>query len=385
MSIQRIILRTASISVLICLAASLVLAWQEPAVPPPSPASVQAIERPTSPLPPETASAAVTKFSFVVYGDTRGRRDGSEIQHEHQMVIDEMLATIKTLSTTAYPVKFVLQSGDAVAKGREAAQWNVSFVGLINRLTTTAGVPYFLVPGNHDVSSAADVASPHRKEGLANYLAAMANLIPPDGSARRLSGYPTFAFGYGNTFVIGLDSNIATDPTQLEWVRGQLEGIDKARFVNIVAFFHHPPFSSGPHGGAHVEEQAQALRDLYMPLFRAHHVRLLLAGHEHLFEHWVERYADARGKWRMDMIVTGGGGAPIYTYQGEPDTSAYSEKYAAEQVSVEHVVRPGPDQADNPYHFVVVRVDGVDLSLDVVGVDWGSDFKPYRSNGTTLQ
>jgi len=31
----------------------------------------------------------------------------------------------------------------------------VSFAGLINRLTTEAGVPYFLAPGNHDVTPAA--------------------------------------------------------------------------------------------------------------------------------------------------------------------------------------------------------------------------------------
>ena len=56
-------------------------------------------------------------------------------------------------------------------------------------------------------------------------------------------------------------------------------------------------------------------------MFRQYHVRLLLTGHEHLFEHWVERYVDASGPHRMDEIVSGGGGAPLYAYVGEP-TSA---------------------------------------------------------------
>ena len=63
-----------------------------------------------------------------------------------------MLGRIKKLQDTEYPVRFVLQSGDAVVDGRKVQQWNVSFVPLINRLTTEGGVSYFLAPGNHDVT-----------------------------------------------------------------------------------------------------------------------------------------------------------------------------------------------------------------------------------------
>ena len=52
---------------------------------------------------------------------------------------------------------------------------------------------------------------PQRALGLHNTLTAMSKLIPPEGSPRRLSGYPTYAFGYGNAFFIALDSNIASD------------------------------------------------------------------------------------------------------------------------------------------------------------------------------
>jgi 3',5'-cyclic AMP phosphodiesterase CpdA len=326
----------------------------------------------------------VTKFSFIGYGDTRGRRDGTELQYEHSLVVDGMLAAIKRLSTTAYPVKFVLQSGDAVVNGRDTKQWNTSFVSLINRLTTEGGVPYFLAPGNHDVTAAADLESPGRKEGLANYLSAMANLIPPTGAPHRLNGYPTYAFGYGNTFVIALDSNLGGDSTQLLWTKSQLEGLDRARYKNIVAFFHHPTFSSGPHGGSHVEGPTLALRELYMPLFRKHHVQLIFTGHEHLYEHWVERYTDGAGPQRIDMIVSGGGGAPLYAYQGEPDTADYLREYAGAKVQLEHLVKPGPNPGDNPYHFVVFQVDGSAISLEVIGVDWGSTFKPYRSAALAL-
>jgi hypothetical protein len=347
---------------------------------------VRAITAATNPIPPEDASAAVTRFSFIVYGDTRGRRDGVQEQYEHSLVIDSALATMKRLASSPVPVRFVLQTGDAVVNGGDARQWNKSFVDLINRITTEGGVPYFLAPGNHDVSGTDALESPNRKEGLRNYLAAIANLIPPDGAPRRLDGYPTYAFGYGNAFFIALDSNIANDDKQFEWVKSQLEGLDRKRYRHVVAFFHHPPFSSGPHGGAAVERPANALRTRYMPLFRHHRVAILFTGHEHLFEHWVERYEDSEGhKYRLDHIVTGGGGAPLYSYRGEPDTRDYLKTYAAEKVSLDHVVRPGMNPGDNPYHYLLVQVDGDRISLEVVGVDWGRGFQPYRSSTTELQ
>jgi hypothetical protein len=246
-------------------------------------------------------------------------------------------------------------------------------------------LPYFLAPGNHDLTNAAALDDPERLEGLSNYLSAVAQLIPPDGAQRRLNGYPTYAFGYGNTFVIALDSNIASDDTQYNWVESQLAGLDRKRYRNVIAVFHHPVYSSGPHGGAIVERSTAALRARYLPLFRRQHVTLLLAGHEHLFEHWVERYQDtANQTYRMDQIVTGGGGAPLYRYRGDPDLRDYMKLHEAEKVKVEQLVRPGPEPGNNPYHYVIVRVDGARLRLEVIGIDWGRDFRPYRSNKVEL-
>jgi hypothetical protein len=347
---------------------------------------VRAIAPPKNPLPAEAESAGTQRFSFIVYGDTRGRRDGVQEQYEHSLIVDSVVATIKRLASSPLAVRFVLQTGDAVVNGGNAQQWNKSFVDLINRITTEGGVPYFLAPGNHDVSGAPTPESPMRKEGLKNYLAAIANLIPPDRAPRRLDGYPTYAFGYGNAFFIALDSNIATDDKQFEWVKSQLEGLDRKRYRHIVAFFHHPPFSSGPHGGALVEPASAALRARYMPLFRRNHVTILFSGHEHLFEHWVERYEDSDGhKRRVDHIVTGGGGAPLYAYRGEPDVREYLKAYTTEKVSLDHIVRPGINPGDNPYHYLLVQVDGDRIRLEVMGVDWGRGFQPYRSNATELQ
>jgi len=367
-------------------AAPIVLRAQSAAAVASTPASdttLVATLAPKMPLPSEAATAAITKFSFIAYGDTRGRHDGDEIQAEHLLVIESMLQTIKASAATD-PIRFVLQSGDAVANGGNARQLAVSYVPLINRLTQEGGVPYFLSVGNHDVGVSPELADVRRQTGLRNYFTANANLIPAEGSPRRLKGYPTYAFGYGNSFFIAFDSNIPDDTVQFAWVKSQLEALNRRRFVNIVLFFHHPAFSSGPHGGANIETQALAIRNKWMPLFRQQHVRLLFTGHEHLYEHWVERYTDATGPHRLDQIVSGGGGAPLYAYTGEPDLRAYRNAAASEQVSLDHIARPSIDPGGNPFHYVVVHIDGAKIDVEVVGVDWGRGFQPYRSSAASM-
>jgi hypothetical protein len=369
-------------------------------VPIPAWVAVKAIDPPVRPLPSESATASVTRFSFIGYGDTRSgggpNGDGVVIHPEHSKLVDRMIATATERAATPFPVRFVLQSGDAVVRGQIAAQWNVSFTPIIERLTRGAGIPYFFSVGNHDVSSNPP-GDQNRALGLHNTLTAMSKLMPPEGSPRRLAGYPTYAFGYGNTFVIAIDSQIASDTLQLSWVTDQLETLDRARYRHIVVFFHHPPYSSGPHGGAsaepmpgtgrkaadRVEAQSASLRSLYMPLFRKHHVRMLVTGHDHLYDHWVERYDDAGVTYRMDTVVTGGGGAPIYTYAGEPDLRAYVAASPQANIRMEHPMKPGLTVEENPHHFVVVEVDGDKLSLEVISTR-ETPYTPYSGGRSKI-
>lgn len=355
----------------------------------PAAVAVKPIAPPARPLPSEEASAAVTRFSFIAYGDTRSGSeagvpgDGQILHPMHSQLVDQMLAKAKALETTPFPVRFVVQSGDAVLRGQIGQMWNVSFSPIIEKLTRGGNLPYFFSVGNHDVSTM-PAGSPSRTQGLQNTLTAMSNLIPQEGSPRRLKGYPTYGFGYGNVFVIALDSNIASDQRQLAWVRDQLAGLDRSRYTHVVAVFHHPPFSSGPHGGDKLEQPSEIIRERYMPLFRRHHVRMIIAGHEHLLDHWVERYRDGGASYRLDEIVTGGGGAPIYTYSSEPDLKAYLAAGAPQNVRVEHLAKPGPNRSDNPHHFVVIQVDGEHLSLEVVAIG-ARPFVPYSGRRSRIE
>lgn len=365
------------IPVLLAAASVALLAQRRPPVE--IPAAVRPINAPGKPLPAEAESAGVTRFSFFAYGDSRSAGgpggDGEVLHPDHSRVVDLMLGRAKSLSSTPFPARFVVQSGDAVLRGMNATMWNVSFSPIINRLSK-ADLPYFFSVGNHDVGGR-PAGDPDREAGLRNSLAAMANLIPAEDSPRRLNGYFTYAFGYGNTFVVAFDSNIASDPLQFTWVQDQIAHLDRVRYPLIVAVFHHPIFSSGPHGGKNIEPQSIALRNLYMPMFRRNHVRLLITGHDHLFDHFVETYDDKDTTYRMDQIVTGGGGAPIYVYDGEPKLDDYLAAGAAQNVRVEHLTRPGRFAEDNPHHFVIVQVDGGKLSVEVVGTE--GRYRPYKS------
>lgn len=82
-------------------------------------------------------------------------------------------------------------------------------------------MPYFLFPGNHEATTT--------EQGMRNYLDAVSALIPREGSAHRAPGYTSYSFGYGNTFVLALDANVAGEGKQYQWVKTQLESLDRKR------------------------------------------------------------------------------------------------------------------------------------------------------------
>jgi 3',5'-cyclic AMP phosphodiesterase CpdA len=353
---------------------------------------VRSIEAPSHPLPPEASTARVSKFAFFVYGDTRSAGpsrsgepppDGREIQRAHSAIVDAMIETARSLARTEFPVRFVVSTGDAALYGPNGAMWNVSYVPVVERLTRQADLPFFFAPGNHDVTTR-PAGDPDREHGVRNTLQAMTNLMPPDGSPRRLDGSLTFSFGYGNSFFVVLDSQIATDAKQLAWIVAQLEGLNRSRYRHVFAVFHHPPFDSGQHGGPLLEPESAAIRNVYLPLFRKYHVRMTLCGHDHLLDHFVERYDDQGSMYRMDHLISGGGGAPTYVYRGEPDLELYLKENAGQRVRIEHLIKPGPSIEDNPHHFVIVRVDGEKLSLEVVTGPPGP-YLPYGRRVVELQ
>ena len=135
-----------------------------------------------------SSSAGINRFSFITYGDTRGRHDGTEIQAEHaagRRIDDRHDQTIREHAGCDQVRRAERRRR---AEREHAAQLSVSYVPLINRLTQEGGVPYFLSVGNHDVGNGRDTMDARRAAGLRNYFAANARLIPREGSPHRLNG-----------------------------------------------------------------------------------------------------------------------------------------------------------------------------------------------------
>ena len=53
-------------------------------------------------------------------------------------------------------------------------------------------------------------------------------------------------------------------------------------------------------------------------------------------------------------------------------------------MALQHLARPSPEPGANPFHYVIVHVDGTKISTEVIGVDWGQGFALYRSNSAVL-
>ncbi len=145
-------------------------------------------------------------------------------------------------------------------------------------------------PGNHDYGT--PQAAPYFK-----YFGANA------GPAGR--GY--YSYNLGAWHIVSLNSNpnaASWGVAQEEWLRADLKANPS---TCILAYWHHPRFSSGKTYG-----NQPYLAALYKILYQ-HGVSVLISGHEHNYERFApqnpEGKADAKG---VRQFIAGTGGAPLY-------------------------------------------------------------------------
>jgi hypothetical protein len=108
----------------------------------------------------------------------------------------------------------------------------------------------------------------------------------------------------------------AKGSAQERWLRRQLEGLRRGSCV--LAYWHHPRFSSG-FGGAHQPHRETG------PLFRAlyeHRAELVLGGHVHNYERFGPRSPGGRPDERgVTQFVVGTGGNALHKETGTPLTT----------------------------------------------------------------
>jgi hypothetical protein len=147
---------------------------------------------------------------------------------------------------------------------------------------------------------------------------------------------------------------------QLAWLEKKVDPAVDANNKNCVLAFWHPPLlSSGPHGHADstapeapvalVTRMQQAVAILYK-----HHASVVLAGHEHLFEQFTPY--DENGNAAADGLrafVVGTGGAGLYNDVNYTHKAGNSETYNQDTHGVLKI-----ELYDNSYRWTFLPIEG---------------------------
>jgi hypothetical protein len=176
---------------------------------------------------------------FMVVGDTG---TGTAQQRE--------LANLMVQYRQAFPFEFALMMGDNMYGGEKPDDYKMKFEDVYKQLLDDK-VMFYATLGNHDESN---------QRFYANF---------------NMNGEEFYRFKRGNIAFYSLNSNYM-DKRQLKWVEDELAK-DTSEWK--IAFFHHPPYSSG---GKHGSETS--VREVIEPIFVKYGVNAVFAGHEHFYE-----------------------------------------------------------------------------------------------------
>jgi hypothetical protein len=176
---------------------------------------------------------------FMVVGDT-----GTGTRQQQQ------LADLMVKYRQVFPFEFALMMGDNMYGGEKAEDYKLKFENVYKQLLD-AKVLFYATLGNHDESN---------QRFYAKF---------------NMNGEEYYRFKKGNIAFYSLNSNYM-DARQLKWLEAELAK-DTSEWK--IAFFHHPPYSSG---GKHGSETK--LREVIEPIFLKYGVNAVFAGHEHFYE-----------------------------------------------------------------------------------------------------
>ncbi len=212
---------------------------------------VEAAENVLVTLPNEAASV-----KFVATGDT-GR--GNRVQHD--------LGRRMAFFHNAFPFTSVILTGDNLYGPETPADYKAKFEDPYRTLLDR-DVKFYATLGNHD------------EDAQINY------------KYFNMGGNYYYRYTEGNVAFYALNTNYL-DPKQIDWLKAELAA-DEMPWK--VAFFHHPPYSSG---GRHGSDNKT--REALHPIFVEHGVDVVFTGHDHFYERIVPQDG-------IFYFVTGAGG-----------------------------------------------------------------------------
>lgn len=244
---------------------------------------------------------------FLVIGDTG---TGTDQQSE--------LAQIMLRYRQLFPFDFVLMLGDNMYGSEKAVDYKQKFENIYRPLLDQK-VKFYAALGNHDESN-------QRFYEFFN-----------------MEGQEYYKFGKGDASFYALNSNYM-DKKQVDWLKEKLAA-DTAKWK--IAFFHHPPYSSGGKHGSDTK-----LREVVEPIFLKHGVDVVFAGHEHFYE----RIKPQQGIY---YFISGSGGKLRKgdVKKGSPLTEkAYDNDMSFMLVEI----------SDNQMHFQVISRTGETVDSGVI-------------------
>ncbi len=236
---------------------------------------------------PDTTS---NKVKLLAYGDTRTNEDS------HNSVMSSISsepAEYKTL---------LLHSGDWVNNGDSESDW-MGFFGHSNNgrtykgiMDTQAAIPIHGVQGNHDTG----------------------------GYYKKYWPYPYhdehyWSFDYGPVHIVVVDQYSSDyKKAQMDWLKNDLATTQKEWKI---VMFHEPGWSAGGHGNDSFVQQT------IQPILVNNNVDLVLCGHNHYYAR-----AEVNGIFH---ITCGGGGAPLYSPQNNPNVQVKEKTLGYCKISVD--------------------------------------------------
>lgn len=245
-----------------------------------------------------------TSFTFLTYGDNR---------------TDPVAHASVVRAMQQVPSDFLVNTGDFVEDGREAADWQSFFDAESPLLRDRCS---FACVGNHELLDRAGD----------NYLRYFGP--SPDGDPTpRL--YGTVRWGNTRFFFLNGQDTFDRGP-ESEWFARELDkATTEAGLVWRVAVVHFGYRSAGPHG-----DNPRLLAAGVDTLMRNKKVDLVISGHDHIYERGEEK--------GMRYVVSGGGGAPLYRVK-QP--------------------LPSTRKVESTYHYVSFQVDDSTIKLLAKRID----------------
>lgn len=288
------------------------------------------------------APASTQPFKFLLAGDSRS---GPEVYAQiMEKARDE-------------GIDFQVFSGDFIDNTTNQDHWEAFFEGSSGTYTTQEAIatrPLMPVNGNHD--------------NLSVYYTGQFALPQEISSGEGAQGEEWYSFDYANAhFVMANSENASIGGPQADWLRSDMEKVDRTKTPWVIVVFHTPPYTCG--------SQHQGDSDLpraeWQPIFDDLKVDLVLTGHVHNYQRSVpirgfqtgttQGLEAASGANKAPVnesgtvyVISAGAGGDLYNAD---QASSCSYSYITEKVNNYVIV----EIENRTLRFKALRLDGTEI------------------------